>query len=501
MRTFLEASSHLLLFYYAATNVVYLVLMVASIRAALVHQRRLSVLRLHDVRSSALAPPISILVPARNEEKGIVESVRSLLSLDYPEIEVIVANDGSTDDTLGTLRRHFGLVRTNILHVSEIPTSPVSAVYMSTVDRRLIVLDKESCGRKADALNAALNAASSPFICAVDADAVLEKDALLRVMAPALADPARVIASGGIVRVVNGSSVEGGEVRRVKLPRTLIERLQVVEYLRAFLVGRQGWAQFNLLVIISGAFGVFRRDLCRQIGGFRTGAIGEDMDLVVRLHRRAREIGGPYRIAFVPDPVCWTEAPSSYESLAKQRSRWQNGLADVLWRNRDMVADRRYGAIGFVALPYQWLFEFFAPLVEVFGWVTMILAAVAGLLSPVFFVNFLLFGYLFGTLISVGSIVIEEMTYHRYNDPRDLARLILACFLEHFPYRPLNSVWRARGMWDFVTGKNAWQMIDRVGLAASNRTQSPRATLAIVPATGSAANAAGRPVAAAAERR
>jgi cellulose synthase/poly-beta-1,6-N-acetylglucosamine synthase-like glycosyltransferase len=476
MTRLLTASNYLLFAYYTATNVVYLLLLVASIRAAIAHQRRLAVLRLQGLRVSASAPPISILLPARNEEKGIVDSVRSMLSLDYSELEVIVINDGSTDGTLDVLRRQFDLVRTDILYVSEIPTAPVHGVFMSTVDHRLIVIDKESCGRKADALNAGLNAASSPFICAVDADAVLESDALLRVMAPALADPARVIGSGGIVRVVNGSTIENGQVRRVRLPRTLVETLQVIEYLRAFLVGRQGWAEFNMLVIISGAFGVFRRDVCREIGGFRTGAIGEDMDLVVRLHRHARERGGTYRISFVPDPVCWTEAPSTYRALARQRARWQNGLAEVLWRNRDMVGNRQYGAIGLVALPYQWVFEFLAPIVETVGWTTMITAAIVGALSPTFFIEFLLFGYLFGTLISIGSVVIEEMSYHRYNDPRDLVRLLGACFLEHFPYRQLNSLWRLRGMWQFVAGRNAWQMIDRVGLGA--QTPSPVAVQA-----------------------
>jgi cellulose synthase/poly-beta-1,6-N-acetylglucosamine synthase-like glycosyltransferase len=470
----LTASSYLLLFYYTAVNVVYLVLLVASIRAAVAQQRRLSTIRLHRLRTSSLAPPISVLVPARNEEKGIVESVRSLLALDYPELEVIVVNDGSTDATLEVLRGSFDLMRTSILHVSEIPTMPVHAVYLSARDRRLLVLDKASCGRKADALNAALNAASSPFVCAVDADAVLEHDALLRVMAPALTDPGRVIASGGIVRIANGSTIEGGAVRQVRLPRSLIETLQVVEYLRAFLIGRQGWAQFNLLLIISGAFGVFRRDVCRQIGGFRTSAIGEDMDLIVRMHRYAREHDQAYRVAFVPDPVCWTEAPSQYRSLARQRARWQNGLADVLWRNRDMLFNPRYGRIGLIAVPYQWLFEFLAPVVETLGWVTMIAAAALGALSAAFFAEFMLFGYLFGTLISIGSIMIEEMTYHRYNNPRDLLRLIGVCFLEHFPYRPLNSLWRIRGMWQFATGRNAWQMIDRVGIGGPVGRPGPR---------------------------
>jgi len=463
MNEFLQTSNYLLFLYYLGSNVVYLALLAASIMATLAQQRRLKNLWLDRLRASSLAPPISVLVPAHNEERNIVQSVQSLLALDYPELEVVVVNDGSTDDTLGQLTRHFELTRTDMLHVSEIPTEPVRAVYMSNVDRRLLVLDKQSNGRKADALNAALNAASSPFVCAIDADAILEKDALLRIMAPVLSDPNRVVATGGIVRVVNGTEVEAGAVRKVKLPRGFLEVMQVVEYLRAFLVGRQGWAEFNMLLIISGAFGVFRRELCRQIGGFRTSTVGEDLDLVVRMHRHLRDKNEEYRVGFVPDPVCWTEVPSSMKSLARQRARWQSGLTDVLWQSRDMLFKPRYGRIGFLALPYHWLFECIAPIMEVVGWGTMIAAACLGLLSGKFFIEFLLFGYLFGTLISIGSVVIEEMTYHRYNESRDLSRLILSCFLEHFPYRQLNTLWRVRGLWEYASGKGSWPKIDRVG--------------------------------------
>ena len=455
----LEFLAYLLFLYYSTTNLVYLVLLFESVMATFAYHRLMGTLLHRRLRTSALTPPISILVPARNEEKTIVESVRSLLALEYPEYEVIVVNDGSTDNTLGVLREAFDLMATDILHVSEIPTSPVRQVYMSARDRRLVVLDKQSCGRKADALKRR----SGPYVCAIDADAVLEKEALLRIMAPALTDPRRVVASGGIVRAVNGSKIEKGEVRKVKLPGSPLEVLQVLEYLRAFLIGRQGWARLSMLLIISGAFGVFRRDICRRIGGFRSSAIGEDMDLIVRLHRRLLEDREDYRIAFVPDPVCWTEVPSTLKSLARQRARWQNGLADVLWQNRVMTLNPRYGRIGMIALPYQWLFEFAAPVFELLGWVSMIAAALLGLLSASFFFLFILLGYLFGAFVSVGSVLLEEMVYHRYNDWRDLVRLLAYCFLEHFPYRQLNSIWRLKGLWEFATGRNAWQLIERVG--------------------------------------
>ena len=368
----LPIASWLLALYYTSVNLIYFVLLLQSVRATIEHHRILKHLCFDKVKKSNLTPPISILVPARNEQLSIVDSVRSLLTLDYPEIEVIVVNDGSTDNTLGELQRHFGLILSDILNVSEIPTGAIRGVYMSPADKRLLVLDKEPTGRKADALNAALNAASAPFVCAIDADAVLEKDALLRIIAPAMNDPARVVASGGIVRAANGSTVVEGIVTRVRLPRKALERLQVLEYLRSFLIGRQGWARLEMLPIISGAFGVFRRDVCQLVGGFRTSAIGEDMDLIVRMHRYLREKKEKYKIAFVPDPVCWTEVPDRFQSLARQRARWQNGLADVLWTNRDMAFNPRYGRVGLLALPYQWIFEFFAPVIETLGWMLVL---------------------------------------------------------------------------------------------------------------------------------
>jgi cellulose synthase/poly-beta-1,6-N-acetylglucosamine synthase-like glycosyltransferase len=219
----------------------------------------------------------------------------------------------------------------------------------------------------------------------------------------------------------------------------------------------------DMLLIISGAFGVFRRDLCSEVGGFRTTAIGEDMDLIVRMHRCLRQKKEKYRIAFVPDPVCWTEVPNRFQSLARQRARWQNGLADVLWNNRDMALRPRYGRVGLVALPYQWIFEFLAPVIEAVGWLAVLVSALAGLLGPSFVVGLFVFGYLFSSLLSVGSVVLEEMVYHRYNDWGDLLRLIGLCFLEPVYYRPLNTIWRLQGLWHFATGRNSWQLIQRTG--------------------------------------
>jgi cellulose synthase/poly-beta-1,6-N-acetylglucosamine synthase-like glycosyltransferase len=459
----LEISNNVLFLYYFLSNLIYLALLILALASSAAHQRRLSSIRLEKLKDSPFVPPIAVLVPAHNEEQSIVESVRALLALDYPELEIIVINDGSKDATLERLEEAFQLMPTDIAHVRSVECQPVRGVYMTPSEPRLLVVDKESRGSKADAVNAGLNIASSQYVCVVDADAILERDALLRIMAPVITSHKKVVAAGGIVRAINGCRVRDGRLAQVMLPRRGIEALQVVEYLRAFLIGREGWAYFNMLVIISGAFGVFQRDLLRQIGGYRASAIGEDLDVVVRMHRYLLERKEEYHISFVPDPVCWTEVPSDARSLGRQRARWQKGLMDVLWGSRDMVLNPRYGRIGMFALPYQWVFEFLAPWVEIIGYSTMVLAWLLGVLNREFLVLFLLFGYGFATMISIGSVLQEELTYKRYQDWKDVLRLIAWCFLEHFPYRQLQMWWRVKGTVQYLRGDVVWEPLRRAG--------------------------------------
>jgi cellulose synthase/poly-beta-1,6-N-acetylglucosamine synthase-like glycosyltransferase len=461
---FLELSNHVLFFYYLLSNLAYLIMLIIALKTSAAHLRRMESIPLDWIKRSPMVPPITILVPAHNEERSIGMAVRNLLDLDYPELEVIVINDGSSDCTFQIMQQEFRLRLVRAVYIPQAISAHVRGLYRSDVDPRLVMVDKESAGSKADAVNAGLNAATSPYVCVVDADSVLERDALLRIMVPVLADPKRVVSVGGIVRVLNGSEVEGGRMRRVRLPRKSIEVIQVVEYLRAFLIGREAWARGNMLMIISGAFGVFRTDLVRAVGGYRSCAIGEDFDLVARLHRHLLDKGADYRIQFVPDPVCWTEVPSDVRSLARQRARWQKGLLDVLWPNRDMLFRPRYGVIGSLALPYLWLFELLAPIIELGGILTIILAACFGVLSQSFFLQFVIFGYAFATVISIGSVLQEELTYKRYNDWQDVARLVSYCFLEHFPYRQLHMIWRLQGLWQYLRGDLVWRPLRRQGL-------------------------------------
>lgn len=467
MSHFLETSNLVLFYYYLCCNTAYIVMLLVALHTSISHQQRLKSYHSKWTKPSRLTPPISILMPARNEEKSVCVAARNLLDLDYPELEMILINDGSTDRTLELLKKTFSLRPVKAVYVPEIITAPVRQLYRSAIAPNLLVIDKDSGGSKADAINAGLNAATSPYICVVDADSVLERDSLLRIMTPVLADPERVIAVGGIVRVLNGSEIKDGRISRIRLPRKSIEVLQVIEYLRAFLIGREAWGRKNMLMIISGAFGVFRSDLVREIGGFRSHAIGEDIDLVTRLHRHLRDRKQDYEIQFVPDPVCWTEAPSDLKSLRSQRSRWQKGLLDVLWPQRGMLFNPRYGRVGCLALPYLWLFELLSPVVEVGGLITILLAALTGSLSREFFTQFLIFGYAFATVISIGSVLLEELTYKRYNDWQDVIRLVTYCFVEHFPYRQMQMVWRLQGMWQYLRGDIAWGTLQRGGLQAA----------------------------------
>jgi cellulose synthase/poly-beta-1,6-N-acetylglucosamine synthase-like glycosyltransferase len=463
----LNFANYALFVYFLTGNIVYLAALLIALKASAAHQRRLESHRLSWISESPLAPPITVLAPAHNEEKSIRISIRNLLELDYPELEIIVINDGSKDRTLAELHDEFKLRLIRTVYVKEVPTAEIRGIYRSDADPRLLVIDKDAAGSKADAVNAGLNAATSPYICIVDSDSLLERDSLLRIMVPVLADPQHVVGVGGIIRILNGSDIQGGQLTRVRLPRKAIEVIQVIEYLRAFLIGREAWAQGNMMMIISGAFGLFRTDLVRAVGGYRAKAIGEDFDLVARMHRHLLEKGKEYRMQFVPDPVCWTEAPSDLKSLGRQRARWQKGLLDTLLPNVDMLFRPRYGRIGALALPYLWIFELLAPIIEVVGIFTIVLAAVLGVLSRGFFIQFMIFGYAFATVISMGAVLQEELTYKRYSDWQDVARLVTYCFLEHFPYRQLHMVWRLQGLWQYLRGDMSWRPLDRKGLQST----------------------------------
>ena len=449
--------------YFAAVNLTYLAFTALAWRSITYYRRARAYGGAEDAFASPLTPPISILLPAFNEQAGIVESVRSLLALRYPEHEVIVVNDGSTDSTLACLREAFDLMPVRKALRETIPCAPVRAAYASRRFPHLWVVDKEN-GGKADALNCGVNAARYPFVCAVDADAMLEEDALIRVAKPILDDPELVVATGGIVRIANGCRVEHGRVTEVRLPASRLATLQVVEYLRAFLVGRMGWSRMHALLIISGAFGLFRRSLVEGIGGYSTATVGEDVELVVRLHHYLRERGEPYRIEFIPDPVAWTEAPEDFSTLGRQRRRWQRGLAETVWTHRRMALNPRYGVLGLVAVPYFIVFELLGPVLELIGYPAAVAAFSLGALEPLFLLAFLAAAFLAGVLLSVSALALEEFSFRRYTRKREAARLLIASLFENLGYRQLLAAWRMLAFVDLARGRREWGEMRRRGL-------------------------------------
>lgn len=430
---------------------------------AAVAMRRYLEERVLEGMPSAIAgqgPPVSVVVPAYNEEATIAASVRSMLQLDYPEYEVIVVNDGSRDGTMAVLQAEFALVPHPEAYWKRLPCRPLRAVYRSLKHPQLRVIDKDN-GGKADALNAGVNASRYPLFCGVDADSILERTSLRRVVAPFLEDPA-VIASGGTVRIANGCEVRDGFMERVGVPARPLPLLQLVEYLRAFLFGRLGWSPLNAVLIISGAFGVFRKEAVVRAGGYRTDTMGEDMELVVRLHRLRRLAGEPYRIVFVPDPVCWTEAPESLRVLRSQRVRWQRGLAESLMLNRALFLHRRGGMPGWVAFPFMALFEWLGPLVEVAGYALLLAGVATGVLSSEAFWAFLLLALGLGILLSVSALLLEELSFHIYTRPGQLGALLLGAVLENAGYRQLVTLWRLEGLVKWAAGARAhWGIMTR----------------------------------------
>lgn len=462
--TVLAVLAWAVLAYFLVVNGALSALLVAA--AGELRAHRLAVWRENRWRvlSSEVAPTISVLAPAHDEAATIAENVRSLLTLRYPTLEVVVIDDGSQDATLEVLMREFALVPVHAAPVRRrLAGAPVTALYRSSRTPSLVVAAKEN-GGKADALNAGLDVAEGELVCAIDADTVVEADALQRMVRPFLTDPG-VIAAGGTLHAVNGSTVRGGRVVHKRAPHRLLPALQAVEYMRAFLCGRLGWNRLGGNLIVSGAFGLFRREHVVAAGGYLNETVGEDMELVVRMRRLARERGEPDRVPFVPDPIAWTEVPSRARVLARQRDRWHRGLADVLVRHRRMLLDRRYGALGLVGMPYFVFIELLAPLIEALGLLVVLAGLLAGVLDVQFAVLFLLVAYGCGLLLTVVTFTLDEWTFRSYGPARSRAWLLFVALLEGLGYRQATALWRVRGLWRFLRGRRDWGSMPREGFA------------------------------------
>ena len=462
------------LLYFLALNTSYLVLFLISLREVWRFVRRTFFSDYRQIMQSGMTWPISILVAAHNEDKTIVETIRSLMMVSYGEFEIIVVNDGSSDETRERLIEAFELQRIDKVYRKSIPTRPVRAIYGSVDHPGLFVIDKEK-GGKSDALNAGINLSRYPLFCSIDADSVIESNALLRVVKPFMERPDETVAAGGIVRIVNGCELRDGRVVRIELPHRALPIFQVVEYLRAFLTGRVGWSALQSLLIISGAFGLYKKSEVIEVGGYAHNTDTEDLELVVRLHRNLRRKKQRYRIVFVPDPVCWTEAPVSVRVLMRQRNRWHRGLVQTLWSERGMFLNPRYGTVGMFAFPYFFLFEMFGPCIELLGYAVVLISFALGILNVEFFLLFVAVAVLYGVFLSIAAILLEEISFRRYPGWIDLSKLIVFGILENFGYRQMLAFFKVKAFWDVVRRRRVWGKMDRSGFQSSERPVAARA--------------------------
>lgn len=438
--------------YLLSINVMYLVLNVVSFVILRRHKQRETLGQLSS-RFSSLEVPVSLLIPAYNEEATVVPSVRSLLQLNYSQFEIVVINDGSTDRTLDRLKEAFELQVFPEVIRRRLPTETVRGVYRSARYPELRIIDKAN-GGKADALNAGINAAQYPLFCALDADGVLRPDSLQRITRPFQDNP-HTVAAGGIIRIANGCEVVNGWLVRTGVSSHPLAMLQVVEYCRAFLFGRLGWNPINALLVISGAFGVFHKDTVIEVGGYRRNTIGEDMELVVRLHRALSKAQRRYQMVFAPEPVCWTEAPEKLSVLRTQRIRWQRGLCESLWLNRELLFSRHGGGAGWIAFPFAVLYECLSPIVEALGWIYFLGGLLAGFVDPNFALAFFIVNIGFGTLLSVSSLLLDEIAHHTYPRLRQIVVLLAAATVENLGYRQITAYWRLVGMVHWLAGTKA----------------------------------------------
>ena len=430
------------LLYFIGVNSGYILLNLLSLRALRTYMEAQS---LGDMPAySGYEPPVSVIIPAYNEEATIVATVRTLLDLDYPEFEIVVVNDGSQDNTFAVLQREFSLVFFPEAYWQRIKGKGVRAIYRSATSPNLRVIEKEN-GGKADALNAGINASRYPLFCAVDADSILQRDGLRRAVQPFLENPITV-ASGGAVRIANDCGLKDGFITSIALPKSWLALMQIVESQRTFLFGAMGWSALNAVLIISGAFGLFRKETVIEAGGYLTGTSGEDMDLILRLHYMLRVKGSPYHITFVPDPIFWSMAPENSRALKIKRLGWQRRLAESLTLNMPLLFNRKGATVSWIAFPFVTIFEWLGPMFEVMGYIFMISGFALGLISWQVFAVFLLVAIGFGMLLSGIALLLEELSFHIYHKPTQFVKLLIAVLLENFGYRQRVSLWRFIGL-------------------------------------------------------
>lgn len=485
-----------LVFGYGCTLLtIYAILAFLSLRGVRQFKAQIDFVDYDRAFQSSLAPGISVIAPAFNEGVTIIMNVRSLLTLNYPEFEVIIVNDGSTDDTLEKLINEFEMVEVPFAYDEKIATRPVKRLFKSTNSAyaKLLVIDKVNGKSKADASNAGINAAAYDYFLCTDVDCILEKDTLLRMIKPFLdeggkkvkevgdpcpecgyvhveEDSMRVIASGATLRLVNSCEVEGGVITRVRPPRQWLPRFQEMEYIRAYVLGKMGWSQINCVPNVSGGLGLFDKEIAIKAGGYDGKSFAEDMDIVTRMCSYMIENDLKYAIRYIPSSQCWTEGPSSLNVFGRQRTRWGRGLAEIMTMHRHVIFNPRYGRLGLIVLPYNLFFEFLAPIIEVLGIISYIYLVAAGLINWSFALLLLLFVYLYGVMISTLALLWDQLTFRYYKTWREVMGLSMMAFIEPLVYHPLIVFYALKGYYNFATGrKHTWGNMQRQGFGQKKK--------------------------------
>ena len=461
--------NHFIFFFAASIMLWYLVISLISIREILLYKRKNSFIDYKKLLNSPYTPAISIVAPAYNEGKTIISNVHCLLALQYPCFEVIIVNDGSSDSTLLKLTKEFSLQRVDFAYHEHIKTGPIRGIYKSRnpAYSKLIVLDKENRKNKADALNTGINITAHPYYVCCDVDCIIDNKALLKLIKPIIDEEKRVIASGAVIRIANGCDVDQGFLVNVKAPKNFLTRIQEVEYLRSFLLGRMAWSRMNGLIIVSGGIGIFEKKVAVAVGGYDTKSFGEDMEMTVRMRKYMNNLGIEHMVKYIPESLCWTEVPPNLNIFIKQRVRWTKGLVQTLLDHKKMWFNSKYGRMGLLSFPYWILYEWLAPLIEFFGILTYIYLIANGLINFEFSVILLAFVFSYAVMITTVSIIWEEYTNQVYKTKKEIFQLLMTIFLEPFFYHPLIILAAIKGNIDLLFNtQHKWGDMGRMEIDA-----------------------------------